>query len=379
MRPVSAAWEPTIRGSHRMLVRATVCETFQTGVSPTGTEIPILAGSVTVDGTQAIRSTLDLTTAGTFDDGRRAWPKSGDQLLLAPYGNEIFVERGLFYSDDLVEYCPLGYFRIQTPDQDDSPDGPIRVVAQDRMAGIVEARLLQPVQFMAGTTLGVVVNTLITAIYPDAVIEWDDATNLLTLDRTVITEQDRYGFIDDLITSRGKVWYWDHRGVLTIKDLPDATTPVYTVDNGRDGVEVSVTRHITRDGVYNAVVATGEAGDTQTPVLGIALNLDPDSPTYYNGRFGKVPQFYSSPLLTTDGQALAAATTLLRKKLGLPYSVKFGTVANPALEPYDPIRVRQRDGAEMHVLQSLTIPLVEDTPMTAQTKEQTVVLIGQPT
>jgi Domain of unknown function (DUF5047) len=374
VRTVSAGWEPTLRGAHTALFRATVCDTFQTGTTPTGTEIPILGGAVTLDGNADARSTLDLTT-----DGTRTWPHFAADPL-APYGNEVYIERGVQYSDDLVEYVGLGYHRIETPDQDDVPDGPIRISGVDRMQAIIDARMLAPFQFVAGTTLGTVVDTLVTEVYPSATVEWDDTTDTNTLTRSVIVEEGRYEFLNDLVTSRGKIWYWDHRGVLVIKDLPDPTTPVFEINAGRHGVLVAMSRHLTREGVYNAVVATGEAGDTATPARGIAVDDNPDSPTYFSGRFGRVPRFYSSPLLFTDAQATSAATTILMKQLGLPYTINLGMVVNAALEPFDSVRVRysDRDAPETHVLETLTIPLDEATAMDGTTREQTIVLIGAP-
>lgn len=355
-----------------MVTRATICDTFQTGTTPTGTTIPILDGFVSLDGNADIRSTLDMTT-----DGTRMWPQYAADLL-APYGNEVFVERGVVYSDDLVEYVSQGYFRIDTPDQDQTPDGPIRITASDRMAGIIEARLLAPIQFTAGVTLGTVVTTLIQEVYPSATITWDDASDLATLSRDVIVEDDRYGFLNDIIRSRGKIWYWNHRGELSIKDLPSTTDTVFDINHGRSGVLVSMSRHLSRAGVYNAVVASGEAADTGTPARGVAVDASPSSPTYFYGRFGKVPRFYSSPMLGTDLQAANAARAILLRQLGLPYTVNFGATVNAALEPYDPVKVRysDRDGEETHVLATLKIPLSPDIAMTATTKEQTVVLVG---
>jgi hypothetical protein len=144
-----------------------------------------------------------------------------------------------------------------------------------------------------------------------------------------------------------------------------------------------MSRGLTREGVYNAVVATGEAGDTTAPARAVAYNLDPDSPTYYNGSFGPVPMFYSSPFITTNTQALAAATTLLRQQLGLPYQVDLSSVANPALEPYDvlaikyPKRGRWRSlRTETHIIDEVTIPLVPTQPVTLKTREQQTELIG---
>ena len=56
----------------------------------------------------------------------------------------------------------------------------------------------------------------------------------------------------------------------------------------------------------------------------------------------------------------------------------FTAVPNPALEPWDPIRIRysDRDGIELHLIESITVPLVADAPLTATTREQTVVLVG---
>lgn len=372
MRPVTAQFLSTLTGSHTMSARARVCATFQTGTDPDGEDVPILAGSVTLDGTADVRSTLDLTT-----DGTRMWPVYAADLL-APYGNEIYVERGVQYSAATIEWCGLGYFRIETPDQRQPPDGPIRIVAKDRMAGLIDARLLAPVQYASAVSYGAVVTQLVTQVYPTATIIWDDATNAVAIGRDVIVEENRYGFLDDLVRSVGKIWYWNHRGELVITDAPAVSDPVWDVQAGAGGVLVSMSRSLSRAGVYNAVVAVGEAADSATPVRGVAIDSSPTSPTYYYGRFGPVPRFYNSPFLTTDAQAEAAATAELSRQLGLPYNVDFSAVPNPALEPYDPVRIRASagSGAETHVLETVTVPLVADAVMTATTREQTAVLIG---
>lgn len=374
MRPVTDAFLTTLRGSHTMVVRCRVLTSFQTGTAPTGgTEVDVMAGQVVADATADVRATLDLTT-----DGTGMWPRYTDDLL-APYGNEIFVERGIDYGNGTVEYCSLGYFRIEAPSQDEPPDGPIRIVGKDRMQAIIDARLTAPVQFDAAATYGDVVDQLITEVYPSATIEWDDSTDTSTLDRSLITDELRFEFLDDLVHSLGKIWYWDYRGVLVIADQPDPGDPVWDVDSGAGGVLVSASRSLSREGVYNAVVAIGESVSADAPpVRAVAVDANPTSPTYYYGRFGPVPRFYSSPFITTTTQAEAAAASLLRAQLGLPYSVDLAAVPNPALEPYDPVRIRYgpSTGSEVHVLQSVTVPLTEQDPVTATTREQTTVLIG---
>jgi len=374
MRPVSEAWNRTIKGSHRMVSKAIVTNTFQTGTSPVGVEIPILAGDVVLDGTADIRSTLDLTT-----DGNRMWPKRADSTL-APYGNEIWVFRGVQYSDELIEWVSFGPHRIQAPEQEQAPDGPIRLSGKDRMAGIIDARLVEPVQFLAGASLGFIMETLVTQVYPAAVIEWDDATDTAVITRSMICEQDRFAFLDDLVRSRGKIWHWDHRGILVIRSAPDPAHPVFEVHSSTGGVLLRLSRSLSREGVYNAVVASGTGTDTAVPPFAVAVDNNPTSPTFYQGRFGPVPRFYTSPFLATDAQAAIAAETMLRRTIGLPYSLDLTAVPNPALEPYDPVSVRPGagQGRETHVLDKVTIPLTPAEAMTGATREQTTVLVGSP-
>jgi len=372
VRPVSAAFLETLRGSHTMTAQAKVLSTFQTGTDPTGTEVDIIDGSVVLDGAADVRSALDLTT-----DGTGLWPDQASDLF-APYGNEIFIRRGIEYGNGTIEWCSLGYFRIQTPEQDEPVDGPIRITGMDRMQAIIDGRLIAPIQFTAATTYGTVVSQLITAVYPSATIQWDDATDATAVGRALIAEETRFEFLDDLIASVGKIWYWDHRGILVITAPPSTTTPVWEVNAGQDGVLVSSSRKLSREGVFNAVVASGEATDTATPARAVAIDNNPASPTYYYGRFGPVPRYYTSPFLTTDAQALSAAQSLLQQNLGLPYNVEFKSSPNPALEPYDPVQIRfaTSTGTEIHVCDRITIPLTEREPLTVTTREQTTVLIG---
>lgn len=374
MKPISAGFLRSLSGSHTMLARARVCTTFQSGIDPAGTFMDVVDGTVTLDASDqksaAVRATLDITVSGV-----RQWPVFASSLL-APYGNEFFAERGIQFSDDTVEYVKLGYFRIQAPDQTGLTDNPIRVTCVDRFQGIIDAKLLTPRQFLPGASLSFIVSSLINEIYPTATIEFDDATGSQVTTRSLIADGERFAFLDDLIMSFGKIWYWDRRGVLVIKTPPSATNVVYQVDHGVNGVLVDFQRSLTREGTFNCVVASGEATDTLTPVRGVAIDNDPASPTYFYGRFGQVPTFYSSPTLFTQAQCIAAAIQILNRQLGLPYTINFGTIVNPALEPYDAVGVKysHNEADQTHVLSTVTIPLGNASPLTAKTREQRLVL-----
>lgn len=376
MRGVSAKFLRTLSGSHKMVSRVKVCTTFQTGTTPIGTEISIGGGDVKSVAGGVIRSMLNLTTS-------ERWPVNQDDLI-TPYGNELYVERGIDFGNGQKEWVGLGYFRLDTPEQADVPDGPIVITAPDRMQGIIDAKFLAPRQFLSGISRGSLVTTLITEVYPLAVISWDDAAvRDAPVGRSIIVEQDRAQCLMDLVTSLGKVGYWRYDGVFRIETPPSITGPAsWKVNAGEDGVLVHMSRGLTRIGANNAWVCTGEAGDTTPPARGVAIDNNPLSPTYFYGKFGPVPAFFSSPFITTNALAAAAAQGLLKKSLGLPYQIKLSNIVNPALEPYDVLEVEYPDTgrnrslqSEVHVIDDVTIPLVLDAAQDISTREQLVQLI----
>jgi hypothetical protein len=337
--------------------------TYQEGVSPTGTEVPIIDGNARFDAAGDVRGTLSLSTSGVD-----MWPHDPTDLL-APYGNELFVERGINYGNGTVEVVSLGYFRIDRTDQDDGPDGAIQLTASDRMSGIIDARIPIPIQFEAGTTIEDVFDELVHDVYPDATIEFDFAAGGSTFDVAHVAEEDRYGFLRDLAKSQGKIMFWDYRGVLRVETPPDPSTPVYSINAGRGGTLVQLSRSLARQGVYNGVVARGDQPTDDVQPIAVVVDNNPASPTYWNGRFSKVPRFYYSSFITTDAQATSAATSILQRAVGLPYSIDLRAVPNPALEPYDPVRITMPDRTDIHVIDSITIPLISTEPMTGTTRQ----------
>jgi hypothetical protein len=346
-------------------------------VNPPGVEIPIITGDVQLATNNEVRSTLDLTTDGVSAAGVRMWPNAANDLL-APFGNEIFVERGVQYKTGDTEWVSLGYHKLFTVEQDNPPDGPLRIAAKDRMSSIVDAKLINPVQFTAATTRAAVVERLVRDVYPDAVIEWADSAGAVAIGKTLVAEEDRYKFLNDLVTSAGKIWYWNHEGKLVIKPAPSPSAPVWDVDHGENGVMVSMGRDLTREGVFNGVVATGSG---EAPARAVVVDGNSNSPTYWWGSYGKVPTFYQSEFLAYNADALAAATALLSRSLGTPYVVQFGSIVNPALEVLDPVRVvypnkaRSRsDVTETHIIETLTVPLSPEDAQSGTTREQTEIM-----
>lgn len=342
MRPASPEFLTALTGSHNIAVRLRSVPAGQTGTAPTGgVVLPIVEGDVELDGAADVRATIDVTIAASDPaTGELLWPE-GVSSALTPYGtHELFAERGVAFGGGSVEYVSLGYFRINDVEQPDAPDGPIRLSGSDRMSMIIDSALTTPLQYGPSVTYGAVVQALAEDAYADVVIEWDDPDIAGdAIGRTVIVEKDRYAFIRELVVGVGKIAYFDHRGVLRIRSLPASGYPVWTVSRGARGVLVTASRSLSREGVYNGVLATGEALDTEPPVQALAVDNTPGSPTLWGGPFGKISREFASPLLTTTSQCALAAATVLRKSVGLPYNVDLTAVPNPALEPDDVIAV----------------------------------------
>lgn len=244
------------------------------------------------------------------------------------------------------------------------------------MSGLIDGRLEAPRQFATGTSVLSIFNDLVLEIYPTAGIDFDYDASTDTVRTSYVADEDRYTFLRDLIKARGKIMYWDYRGRLQVKDPPDPLTPIYEVNSGANGVLVALNRQLDREGVYNAVVTLGETPTTDVePVRAVARDMNPASPTMWGGRFGKVPRFYQSPFISTVAQAQSAAQSILQGAIGLPYTVDFTMVPNPALEPLDPILITTNNIGEKHVIESIVIPLEFSEPITATTRELTNTMI----
>lgn len=355
MRPVSDRFLRTVRGSHKISTRAKILTDFQTGVQPTGIEIPVFDGSVSFDATSDVLARLDgLETLADFSEDSD----------LTPYGNEVFVERIVHYGDASSESVSLGYYRINTSIKDPVTTGSIQLTGSDRMAQIIDSRLPTARSFPPGTLLEDIFEELIKDVYPHATIEFDHMPGAFSIARTHVAERDRYKFLRDLATARGLIFYFDHRGILVLKELPTATNPVFNINAGEDGVLVSAAHEMSREQVYNGVVAFGEGTDDMPPVSALVVDNNHLSKTYWFGRFGKIPRFFFSSFLETEEQCVSAATKILLDAVNLPYRIDLTMSPNYALEPRDLVSINSPGQPQrIQAIQTLNIPFSVSRPI----------------
>lgn len=342
MYTVSRAFLAAIRTGHTVLTRVEVWR----GGSLLEPDLAYLSGSVAMDGTTGgVRSVLSLTCPGSA----AMWD------LLAPVGTEMRAFRGVRFIDGTTEMVPLGVFVIDSQTMSFGVDGSIGLTCPDRFARVQRARFPAPTT----TNGGAVAEAIRLAVAAVAVASTNTATSHAQT-RKQIWDRDRDQAITALVKAAGAELFFDRAGLIVARDVPVLTmSPVWSINAGESGVMVGAGRGRDRARTYNVVIALPESTDGAVPFAPqIAADNDPASATFVGGLFGYVPTFYSSPLLTTAAQALAAAKTILAKSTGLAAQLSLSAAVNPALDPGDVVSVILPGGAvEIHLIDTVSIPL----------------------
>ena len=341
MQQVSDALLETLAGPHRVQIQVT----SRRGAAVLYSGVPVIDGSITVDGTAQCRRTLSLAVPARLSTGlytdRPALPDSATHPLAA-YGQELHVSYGVVYTDDSVEWLQAGVFRIDSTSGSLTEGEAVQVTGRSRESFLIDARFLAP-RTVSGPSATAVIGTLVHEVLPS--VEVVVSTSRDARVPTTTYDEDRWGAITSLAESIGAVVYADPWGRIVVADAPSTTgEPVWTVRAGLGGALVKASSSSSREGVYNAVIVRGESpsGDF-APLQGVEYDEDPTSPTRWGdphaGRFGMVPRHESYPTVSTVTQARAVARGLLAQSVGAARTLEASSVPNPALEPGDLIHV----------------------------------------
>lgn len=368
MYSVSRAFLFAIASSHSIEVTATA---YLNDVVVAGAEdLLVSEGSVRVDGKSVVRRSVEGLKV-TSSDGRTDTLRT----LLEPPGTEVQVWRGIRYPAGNVEKVSIGRFVLSQVDDDLAQAGAVTVTGQDRMSRVVADRFLTPRAGTVGQRVAAQIANLIQETIPGATVT-DNSGRNDTVPAGVVWERERGDAVNELATSIGCEVFADPNGDFVISPISSLSSPpVWTVHSGSNAVLLGGTRSTTRDGVFNAVVVTSSPTDGSAPSFGYAEDTDPTSPTYVSGPLGRVPRFYSSPLIATDAQATAAAQTILAKSIGRRGSLALVVMVNPALEVGDRIDVVLPEGGlQRHIADGFTVPLTPDgtMPVATRSTEDTV-------
>jgi Putative Ig domain len=379
VRSTDAALFATLLQGHQVLVYADAW--YNGELAAPG--LRIKDGSIEFDLGSDVQGVLHLTVEDPTGD----LVALKDDDPLAVYGQEIQIRYAVSSSGAAAETDPigLGWYRIQTNETNETwlntgdARGVVRAGAEiileglDRVSILEDARLLTLAQPAAGATCLGEIARLTNDLVPLGVIGAGIVD--VAVPRSVVYTEDRVAAIRDLANALGAMIRVNGDGALDIrKPTVAGADSVWFIETASAGVVGSLSSYrsvMTRDGVVNAVVAQGETGTDHAPVQAIAYDMDPGSPTVWDGPYGEVPAFFSSPLLTTTAMAQAAATTRLDSyRRGRDRTFVLDIIPNPLLELDDPVFVQLPDRYFIGRIVKISLPL---TPGPAKVTVRTLV------
>jgi hypothetical protein len=333
-------------------------------------DLPVTGGQVTVDRTAQVLRVASISLVDVYGD---LVPDSPFQSL-TPYGTEVKLYRGLQLLDGTPELIPLGVFRLSQTSIKDNSGALIDLSASDRSRTISRTKFTGTYAIRAGTNVADAVASLVQNRLPNVpmnITGTSHVTPALSYDAQADPWSDA---IQTLATSIGFDAYFDVEGVFTFEPTADPSkqVPVLQLIEGPENVVTEIDTAYDDDPGYNGVIITGESTTNTTPAYGEAWDLNPESPTYFLGQYGRVPRFETSKTVTTNDQAQAMAAGLLLRELGVTVQREITMVPNPALEPADVVHLSRAASKvdENVVLDYFTIPLTVQGMMTCRTRAQ---------
>jgi hypothetical protein len=285
--------------------------------------------------------------------------------LLAPFGNRLAAYRGITYGDGSVVSFPVFYGRIETVQM--ARSGDLSLSANDLAADVVDAQFEQPQSSIPTNSISTEFRRLVTGALPDAEFGRSDLTGVDIA--PIAWQSDRAQALDDMSATVGMLWYpladgsfvqrvtpWTNPGQTAQLTLADGTNAAPGVNNALADWTITVSR----TGVYNSVVFASERQDGSTPVYATVRDLDPTSPTYYLGNFGRKPLLIQNQAAMTQSQCLSAATSALKTATAItqtwdPVSI----MPDASLELGDLISMRADGAASTQTIVGFTLPLRE--------------------
>lgn len=302
------------------------------GTSLRAASVPIVSGVWSADASRQVPDSLDLRVPrGAVDE----WvPGADTSHPLARYGQTLTAT--VVVTDVTGQSSwrtQVGQAVIQEWSADDPGD--VQVTAAGVLQRVADDRLPAPTSPAAGATLAGEFRRLISGGIPVEIAGLTDraAASSFTWD------EDRLAALYDIADAWPALLAVTARGGVRLSAPLPATFPgpVLTWTDGEGGTVVSAPRSDTRDDAYNAVVARGSSASTTAAMISAEVKVT-SGPMATTGPYGVVRRFYSSPLLTTTGQAELAAQSILATAMRPSRTVTVTCAPDPRVELHDPVR-----------------------------------------
>lgn len=317
----------------------------------TARDVPVVGGSISANLTHRV------TRSGTFTVGPEWWPGEDPDAPLSPYQAVAHIRAGIRYGDGSEELFSIITGRVG--DVTRNPDGTVTARVDDLAADVVGARFEQPRNAERITVL-TQIERLIAEVLPGAAFGPHDVADqpmpVLTWD------EDRGKALDDLATSLGGRWYALGDGTFVVRAYPyDVGTVVQEFRDYPEGLLVSGTPSVSRDGARNSITLVVERFDGGAPFRVTARDNSPTSPTQYGDRFGRVTEVIKVQTPLTEGQATVAVRQQLSAATALSSTWNAQVIPDFTMEPGDTALLSSRGVTSVQLIDSITYPLAPAT------------------
>lgn len=362
----TAEYRTLLRGPHTPLVRVEVWR----GDTQLDDRLPINGGRVEAS------LTSQITRRGTISVDRALYP-ADESGLLAPFGNSLRIYRGVRGGGGREFWFPV--FRGLITGVSRKPRQPAVVTFSDRAAEVDEAEFEVPEESRPDRSIIDEIMRLIREGVPGAEFGQHDPIAVRAAPQT--WERDRAGACDDLAAAGGAFWYAQADGLYVVRRVPWAWHPDVAADGtvspvaefydapsglnslGPDATIDTTEESMTRDPVYNSVVATADQGDGGAPLREVVRETNPMSPTHYGGEFGRRVTHVDVPAAATAAAVRAAGTTYLRRSRAASDAAAWSMVPDPSLELGDVLGLTTDGRRRVQVLAEFTMPLTPEGSM----------------
>lgn len=352
-------------GSYLIASRITV----YSGGQPTSIVLPVSDATFTVDRNSEQRRQGQMTveilpevppvTASVGGAAQILLPLN-PQSILAPFGNEIFVEFTLVGNGGNLGdngWVPMGMYSIATSViQDSGIDLTCTLDLYDRSWAIAQRSLTTAYSVPAGAgDLQTEITLLLATALGGGSFPWtfnfQGGSTYTVPAGTYNQGQDPWQACLDMATSAGYELYFDVLGNLVAQPVPDPTQAnvVWNFSPGEvqaDGslahplggtpftTPIGIELGLTRDGIANSFYVTPSGSNNANPTQAVAQDTTawPISPTSIYGPMGVVPHFVYDSNITTTAQALAEAQYDLAKGLAKAWTLGVATPPNPLFD-----------------------------------------------
>lgn len=337
--------------SYQMVARLEVRDPLGTTIldSASSTILNVTGGSIQVDGNASF--TRSLQNLQVIDPTNTLVPKSKADYFSPASNNELLVSVGALI-DGTPAYVLQGVFHLEGAVVEDTAEGlSITLSAYDRARKYSRSKRITPRRFLAsgdptwpgGWPITEAIAALLRDAFVGTVVYTSGSPTALLPEQDVLQGTDPWETAREWADSMGYILFFDRAGDCRLQPVPNPNDPAlgvnWTYAEGQGGLLGTVRRQ-SNDGVFNGCAVRGVNPSNGSAVKSDMIwDSDPNSATYFEGPYGKVPQFLESDKVRDVAQANAMATAKVNENKGLVEGVEFTIVPNPAIDPLDTIKL----------------------------------------